>query len=354
MSKLLKNFVGIDISKLFFDVALLKEDQPGQIVHRQFKQSLTGFADMKEWLKKQDVLLNEETLLCMEYTGIYNTALVNYLCSEKALLWVEMGIRIKKSEGFARGSDDKTDAVKIASYALRYQDKKQLWSPTDESLNKIKHLIAQRDRIVDTISKLTVPINELKDIGCLPEAKQMEGLQKTAIRTLEKAKKNIEAAIVKLVHKDKELSAKVNRVKSIKGIGEVTAVAFLVYTKGFTSFENAKELACYCGVVPFVKKQSGISIKSKARVSPFANKKLKCLLHLCALSAIKFDTDLKAYYTRKVLEGKNKMSVINAVRNKLVLRMFAVLRDERDFVEKYERNVHNCIEKKIEDHLVIS
>jgi transposase len=263
--------------------------------------------------------------------------LVNYLDGEKALIWVEMAMRIKKSEGFVRGSNDKTDAIKIARYAFRHQEDKRLWSPTDASLNKIKHFIAQRDRIVETILKLTVPINELKELGCLNDAREMEKLQKAVIVKLEKAKSNIESAIVKIVNQDEALSTKVNRVKSIKGIGQVTAIAFLVYTKGFTSFDNGKQLSCYCGTVPFIKKQSGISIKSSARVSPFANKKLKCLLHLCALSAIKFNPELKAYYERKVLEGKNKMSVINAVRNKLVLRMFAVLRDERDFVENYKR-----------------
>jgi transposase len=337
MSKLLNFFVGIDISKLFFDVALLKAEDPAQIAHRQFKQSFEGFSEMKEWLRQQAVLLNEETLFCMEYTGVYNTALINYLDGKKALIWVEMAMRIKKSEGFVRGSNDKTDAIKIARYAFRHQEDKQLWSPTDVSLNKIKYFIAQRDRIVETISKLTVPINELKELGCLNESREMEKLQKAAIVKLEKVKNNIESAIIKIVNQDKDLSTKVNRVKSIKGIGQVTAIAFLVYTKGFTSFDNGKQLSCYCGTVPFIKKQSGISVKSQARVSPFANKKLKRLLHLCALSAIKFDPELKAYYERKVLEGKNKMSVINAVRNKLVLRMFAVLRDERDFVENYER-----------------
>ncbi len=337
MSKLLKNFVGIDISKLFFDVALIKATQSDHIVHRQFKQSPKGFADMNEWLKQQDVLLNEETLLCMEYTGIYNTALVDYLCSKTALLWVEMAVKIKKSEGFERGSNDKSDAVKIARYAFRYQDRKQLWGPAEESLNKIKHLIAQRDRIANSISRLTVPVNELKEIGCIDQARQMEKLQKTVISNLEKTRKNIEALIVKIVQKDKGYLQKVERVKSIKGIGQVTAIAFLVYTKGYTSFDNGKQLSCYSGVVPFTKKQSGISIKSKPHVSQFANKKLKRLLHLCATSAIQHDKELKAYYERKILEGKNKMSVINAVRNKLVLRIFAILRDDRDYVENYIR-----------------
>jgi transposase len=337
MSNLLKNFVGIDISKHFFDVAIIKANEPDQIVHHQFKQTPKGFAEMTEWLKKHGVLLKEETLFCMEYTGIYNTLLVDYLCNKAALLWVEMAVKIKKSEGFERGSNDKTDAVKIARYAFRYQDKKKLWGPTDKSLNKIKHLISHRDRIVNSITRLTVPVDELKEIGCKEEARQLEKLQKTVIRKLENTKKNIEDAIAKIVKQDKEFSHKVKRVKSIKGIGQVTAIAFLVYTKGYTAFENGKQLSCYSGVVPFIKKQSGTSVKSKPHVSVFANQKLKSLLHLCASSAIQHDKELKAYYNRKVLEGKNKMSVINAVRNKLVLRMFAVLRDDRDYVENYER-----------------
>jgi transposase len=107
-----------------------------------------------------------------------------------------------------------------------------------------------------------------------------------------------------------------------------------VFTRGFSAFENGKQLACYCGVVPF-NKLSGTSVRYKPGVSPFANKKLKKLLHLCALAALRFDTGLKAYYERKVAEGKNKMSIINAIRNKLILRIFAVLRDDRSYVNNY-------------------
>lgn len=70
-------------------------------------------------------------------------------------------------------------------------------------------------------------------------------------------------------------------------------------------------------------------------MSPYANRKLKTLLHLCAMAAIRFNEDMKHYYERKVGEGKNKMSVINAVRNKLIHRIFAVVRDQRMYVENY-------------------
>ncbi|HEV8081689.1 MAG TPA: transposase [Chitinophagaceae bacterium] len=157
MSKLLKNFVGIDISKTWFDAAVIKTDHPTQIMHSQFSQTPDGFKKMVNWMQQQDVLLNSETLFCMEYTGIYNTGLVNFLVEQKAQVWVEIPLRIKRSSGFERGSDDKTSAVKIAGYAFRYQDKIQLWRPVDSSIEKIKNLIAQRDRVINAITQLTVP-----------------------------------------------------------------------------------------------------------------------------------------------------------------------------------------------------
>jgi transposase len=337
MSKVLKNFVGIDISKNFFDAALVKAANPSQVIHQQFSQTPTGYKEMVVWLKKDGVVLNDETLFCMEYTGLYNAGIVNHLVKQKALLWVEMPLRIKKSSGFERGTDDKTASVKIASYALRYQDQKQLWKPLDSNLVRIKNLITQRDRIINCITQLTVPVNELKTCGAADEAKAMEKLQAPAIKALQTNKQAIEHAIAKLVQEDEAIYTKVKQVQSVTGIGKVTAVSLLVYTKAFSSFASAKELACYCGVVPFVK-SSGSSVRFKPSVSPYANKKLKKLLHMCAMSAIKNDTEIKAYFERKVAEGKNKMSVINAVRNKLIHRVFAVVRDGRCFEDNYVRN----------------
>ena len=69
-------------------------------------------------------------------------------------------------------------------------------------------------------------------------------------------------------------------------------------------------------------------MRSRNRVSRRANKQVKTLLHLAALSITrKKKSELKEYYKRKVEEGKNKMTVINALRAKIVVaRVFAVIR----------------------------
>lgn len=336
MSKVLKNFVGIDISKPYFDAALIKASSPGEVIHQQFSQQKKGFLEFINWLMEHDVKPDEETLICMEYTGLYNGGLVNYLVQRKALLWVEMPLRIKRSGGFERGGSDKASSVKIAFYALRFQDRMQLWRPIDSSIEKIKNLIAQRDRIVSTIKQLTVPINELIESGQEKEAGEMEKLQRSPLKALQKTKEAIELLIMKVVQLDETVNKKMQQIMSIKGIGHITAATVLAYTKGFTSFSNGKQLACYCGVAPFAK-SSGISVRFKSSVSPHANKKLKKLLHLCAMSAANNDPFLKAYYERKVAEGKNRMSVLNAVRNKLIHRIFALIRDDRYYEDNYVR-----------------
>jgi transposase len=333
MSKLFKNFVGVDISKSWFDAAIIKAEEVSVVFHEQFSQTPKGYASLLQWLQQHAVSVHEDTLFCMEYTGIYNTGLVEFLVQQQANLWVEMPLRIKRAGGLERGSDDKSAAYKIACYALRYNDQAKLWKPANSGIEKIKHLIAQRDRILHAITNLTVPVEELKQSGLVAEAKMMQQLQRASLAALQKSKLRIEALINQSVKQDQALHTKIQLVQSVNGIGPVTATALLVYTNGFTAFDNAKQLACYCGVVPF-NRTSGSSVRYKASVSPFANMKLKRLLHLCAMSAIQNDAEMKHYFERKVSEGKNKMSVINAVRNKLIHRVFAVLRDQRLFVDK--------------------
>lgn len=87
-----------------------------------------------------------------------------------------------------------------------------------------------------------------------------------------------------------------------------TTFNLIAVTNAFKSFKDWRKLACYFGIAPF-KHQSGSSIKGKTKVSHIANKKMKSLLNMAALSAKKNDIKIKEFYERKVEEGKNKMSV---------------------------------------------
>lgn len=326
-------FVGIDISKKTFDAAINSGITSTPVLHQAFEQSAKGYALFLTWLQEENVNLTT-ALFCMEHTGLYITSLVHFLNQSGLPIWIEMPLRIKKSMGLQRGGNDKVAAIGIAQYAFRYQDAAKLYSPTDEALEQLRHLIAQRTRLINCITQLSVPLNELQECDSTINVKALQKNQDPAVKGLAKSLAKVEADITKHIKGNSDLKNKIEKVSSIKGIGLQTAINLYVYTKGFTAFSNGKQLACYCGVAPFTK-SSGTSVRFKTRVSPFANMNLKKLLHMCALAAIQWNDELKHYYERKVAEGKNKMSVINAVRNKLVQRIFAVVRDDREFVENY-------------------
>jgi transposase len=328
-----KAFTGIDISKKTFDAALHFSEKC-VVQHKCFSQTTEGFMSFVKWLQSHQVTM-KDTLICMEHTGLYTNGIIEFLVDMKANLWVEMAIKIKRSMGLQRGTDDKASAITIAQYCMRFSDRARFWKPVDTRLSKLKNMIVQRDRIVNALRQLSVPIEEMKSCNAAKEAGELERLQLPAIKGLYKAKEKIEASIQSYINSEEIINKSIQLMCSIKGVGLQTAASLFVYTKGFTMFENAKQLACYCGVVPF-SKSSGTSVRFKPGVSPFANRKLKSLLHLCAMSALRWDKEIKAYYERKVMEGKNKMSVINAIRNKLLLRIFAVLRDQRTYVENYK------------------
>lgn len=162
----------------------------------------------------------------------------------------------------------------------------------------------------------------------------------------------------KLIQEDEKLRELFDLITSVEAVGPVTAGHLLVVTARrpgnerpplrFKNFNCPKKFAarrsdCYAGtaaatVAPF-ENSSGSSIRGKSRVSPKANKDSKKLLHMAAMSAINREGELANYYQRKVQEAvprrdKNKMAVLNAVRNKLIKRIFAVV--ERG--TKYEKN----------------
>ena len=105
---------------------------------------------------------------------------------------------------------------------------------------------------------------------------------------------------------------------------------------GFTRIQNPRQFFCYAGLMPF-RYTSGKSIHSMSKVSQGANKHIKALLHLVAVSVSTHmkDSEYRRYYERKIAEGKHPMSVLNVVRAKLVSRMFAVIRRNSEYQKSY-------------------
>lgn len=321
------HILGIDISKDTIDVALMQDKADASITTNKFGNNLKGATSLLAWLKKQHVAL-DQVLICLENTGIYHRWLVTFLQSQQAFVWVENPSTIKWSGGLQRGKSDQIDAQRICLYAFRHQDKAQAYCPKDKALQKLADLLASRDRLIEARKMLRVPIKEMAQSRLEEESKYVENGCQKALEGIEASIREMGKEIEEIIAENKELEDNYIRICSVPNVGKIAACTLLVATNNFIRFDDAKQLASYGGIAPFPY-QSGKSVRGKTQVHHMANKKIKKILHLCAVSSIRYLGEMKTYYDRKVKEGKNKMSILNAIRNKLLHRIFACVRDER-------------------------
>lgn len=156
---------------------------------------------------------------------------------------------------------------------------------------------------------------------------------KSSLAAINKDLKNVEAKIIDVINEDDNLKKLYKLITSVIGTGFVTAINLMIHTNGFTILKDTRKLACYCRVAPF-EYSSGSSIRGRTKVHFMANKKLKCNLQMASLTAVKLDADLKHYYERMVAEEKSKLSVLNAVKNKLLARVITVVNKQEEYVKK--------------------
>ncbi len=321
--------VGIDVSKKTLDICVQKgKDQTSSVITNQPK-SITLF--IKDLLKQYD---KDLLLIGFENTGIYNYSLYDILRGTEIKTFVFHPLDLLRSMGMLRGKNDKTDAKRIALYLqLHHSFLSPSVIPT-KNLLVLKALFTKRHRLVEHRAALVKSNKEIEAVLGKRQAMLIVSSDKKVIDALNQAIKTLEERIHKLLHEQESVARQMENITSVQGVGPVLASYLAIKTNGFTMLTNPRKLACYAGVVPF-ENQSGTSLKKNPRVSMMADKELKRLLHLAALRVIQLPGDLRDYYIRKVKEGKNKMSVLNAIRNKLIARICSCINNNK----KYQINL---------------
>jgi len=176
---------------------------------------------------------------------------------------------------------------------------------------------------------------ENKDFISKEVFREVSIINQALIKTIKNSIRKIESKIKEIIKSNNQLNKQAQLIRTIPGIGEQTSVYFIIATKGFTAFKNWRQFACYSGVAPF-EYSSGTSVRGRTKVNHMADKKMKSLLQMCALTTLKYDPQLKEYYNKKKAEGKNAMLVLNNIRCKLISRVFAVINRETSYVNTYK------------------
>lgn len=326
-------YVGIDISKLKLDVVVIKKDTLNSTEHFIVENNLKGVKSILDYLIKRKID-TAQTLFCCENTGIYTNHLSYYLSEKKLDYWIVPAIEIKRSKGISRGKTDKTDAKDIAMYSIRNIDKLNLSIIPEKEIQQLKLLFGEREKVMKSIL-LFGASKESEDFTSKEIYKTISLVNSKTIKMLKNSLKALETKMNEIIKNHTLLSKQFELIKSIPGVGSQTAMYFIIVTKGFKSFDSSRKFACYSGVAPF-EHSSGSSIRGRTKVNHMADKKMKSLLQMCALTAIKYDPELKIYYNKKKEEGKSGMLVLNNIRCKIISRVFSVIKRETPYINIYK------------------
>lgn len=318
-------YVGIDVSKKWLDVAIFVEnsDLMGYF-HTQVSNDKAGYKELLRWLKEHGVDAST-CMYGMEHTGFYSDGLQHFLDKKGYRYTMLEPAVIKHYPIQPREKNDRLDAAKIADYLFRFKDKVKPCRVPDNTMEKLRELHKERKFYVED---RVVYLNRKQVVG-KEEAKRLDKM----ISLLDKQVESIEEKIREIIRNDETLMENYLYLTSITGIAFVNAVNAIVITQNFTVFKTARDYASYIGVAPHTKK-SGTTVRWKPKPYKHCDLTAKADISQAAKIAIVHDVELKRFYERKC-NGKDDADTIrkamNAVKFKLVLRMFAVVRQKHEY-----------------------
>lgn len=319
-----KAILGIDVSKLKFDVTLLFGDN--KVRKKVFSNDPKGFHMLHEWILK----LHEGDLhACMEFTGIYDERVAEFLHQQGFTVSRVNAMAIKAfgKSMLTRTKTDKKDSMVIAQFCKVHQPK--AWEPDPLHITTLKDLSRTLDALKFDYQLIHNRLEKYKDRESLAKK-----IWQDRLLEVEEAKKKVENLINAHIKKHPDLEEKVKLLQTIPGIGETSARILIAEIPDIRQFKNARQLAAFAGLTPY-QRQSGTSVNGKTRLSKMGSSRLRRALYMPALVAKKFNPIIIAFSKNLIEKGKSKMTVVGAAMRKLLHIIFGVLKHEKQFVEKY-------------------
>ena len=308
-------FVGIDVSKKTLDAAALGD--AGELEHRQFGNTQAGHAELGLWLKGFAACR-----IVFEATGSYHQRLARALGLLGAHFSVvnpaQASYFVKSQQ--RRNKTDKADAVMLAVYAKERQPAPSvLVDPLRQTLaRELSALQEDLTRLRNRIEAAEQGVTHPDVVASLQRRiAALEAEQQTLENVLEQETK---------ASYQQELELLV----SIPGVGLKTAYLFLAEVGEVGRFASASKLVAYSGLTP-ARFESGSSVNRRTRISRLGPSRLRQLLYMPCLAAIRYNPRLKTFFERLVANGKNKKAAVVACMAKLLRIIFGVLTHRRPF-----------------------
>ena len=330
MDGIINQSVGIDISKLTFTACLATKTVSGKLHLSkvcEFENNKTGFNQLIKWSRKEskkDISL----LYLMEATGIYYESLAYFLTKIKQNVTVCLPV---KSKFFGKSLNIKTkndiiDAQILAQFGVDREHR--LWVAPKLVYRQLREVTRLHRTLKDHVVMLK---NRLEAIEySASDACFVKKMNNSLLKTTENKINECEEEIKKLVKSDLELDRKVKNLMTIKGVGLITVVIIIAETLGFMHINSRKQLASYAGF-DVVEQESGTSIKGKTRISKKGNSRIRAALYFPALSAVRFNKQLKENYNRIIEKKQFKKIGLIAIERKLLLLIYSIWKSEEQY-----------------------
>ena len=302
-------YVGIDVAKAFFDVAI----NDVKTITR-YANTEAGLQELCETLRTKDT-----TLIVMEASGGYEQFCARWLCQQGYAVAI---VNAKRVRDFAKAGGNLAKTDKIDARVIR--DYGSVFKPLAQTALSDEHLrlSAQAKRRGQLVRMLTLEKQHSEHASGA-----IKKMIEKSICTLEKAIKKIDAMQAELLKKEKRLQEKVERLEGIKGVGMGTAMQVVIDLPEIGTL-TGKEVAAIVGVAPY-NHDSGTH-RGKRHISG-GRGAIRSMLYMAVLSAKKFNPAIKVFYERLIAKGKLKKVAIVACMRKLIVTMNAMIRDGKDW-----------------------
>lgn len=286
----------------------------GNEEEREFSNDAAGHRELVRWVGKRG-------RVCVEATGVYHLQLVLTLRAAGVEVMV-LNPRVAKDFARALANRSKTDKVD-AWTLLEYVERMEFvaWAAPSEAVLELRELGRRLNELVQTA------VDEKNRL----HAKTVSGLSKTVVADvkahvaqIEKRIKQIERAAVEVVQNDADLYEQFEILRRIRGVGSRSAIHLLTELAVLDPTMSVKQLVAYAGLDPR-RYESGTSVDKPARISKVGNARVRAILYMIALSAVRHDRGARLFYTRLVVRGKKKMQALVAVMRKLLHGIWIVL-----------------------------
>lgn len=330
MNELIRQNVGIDLSKDTFDAVLSVVDMDQRIkvkASRKFPNTQAGFKQFEKWVlsKRKEGI---ELRILMEATGIYYEQLAWYLFERDFSLSVILPTKAKRYMQ-SLGLKSKTDGIDARGLAqMGLEQRLALWQPVSKNIYRLRLLTRQLE---DFNKQRTVNICQLHSLAHSAYfTSEVEKGLKRLLRHIDKEIKRLEATIEQALKEDEALWSRTKHLLTIPGVGLKTVAVIIAETNGFEGFENHGQLVSYSGY-DIVESQSGTRT-GKTRISKKGNAHIRRAMHMPALCVVRFNVGpFEALHHRLMAKGKAKMQAYVAVQRKLLIVMWTLWNKKEAF-----------------------